>query len=63
MKWFSRKFVLTIVLAVILLWVFRKMGVAMHDPITFGIWLAGLLANFGIYTTGNAMAKKAQGDK
>ena len=51
---------MSIVLAAILLWVFLKMGQAMHDPITFGLWLAGLLANFGIYTTGNAVAKKAQ---
>ena len=59
----SRKFITTIVLAIILIWVFVRMGDAIHLPMNFGLWLAGLLANFGIYTTGNIIAKKPEEKK
>ncbi len=58
-KLFSRKFILTMILTVILLVVFFVMVKnKLLDNITFGLWLAGLLATFGIYTGGNVMVKK-----
>ena len=60
-KIISRKFITTLLLAGILVWVFIRMEDAIHDPINFGLWLAGLLATFGIYTTGNLVAKKPSG--
>ena len=59
----SRKFITTIILAGILVWVFVRMEDAIHLPMNFGLWLAGLLANFGIYTTGNIIAKKPEEKK
>jgi len=53
-KLFSRKFIMTIILTIILLIVFFVMVKnELLDGVSFGIWLAGLLANFGIYSESN----------
>ena len=58
-KLFSRKFILTIILAIILLVVFFVMiKNKLLTETVFGLWLAGLLATFGIYTGGNVITKK-----
>ncbi len=58
-KLFSRKFILTMILAIILLIVFFVMiKNKLLTETSFGLWLAGLLATFGIYTGGNVMVKK-----
>jgi len=58
-KLFSRKFIMTMLLAVILLIVFFVMVKnRLLTETTFGLWLAGLLATFGIYTGGNVIVKK-----
>ena len=55
---FSRKFIMTMILTVILLVVFFVMVKnGLLTETTFGLWLAGLLATFGIYTGGNIRAK------
>jgi len=58
-KLFSTKFIQSIIVAVILLIVFIIIIVSKHfNDTIFGIWIAALLANFGIYTTGNLQSKK-----
>ena len=58
-KLFSRKFIMTMILAIILLVIFFVMVKnKLLDNVTFGLWLAGLLANFGIYSESNLRTKK-----
>jgi len=58
-KMISRKFIMTMILAIILLVVFFVMiGKDLLTETVFGLWLAGLLATFGIYTGGNVITKR-----
>jgi len=58
-KIISRKFIMTMILAIILLVVFFVMvKKGLWTETVFGIWLAGLLATFGIYTGGNVITKR-----
>jgi len=60
-KLFSRKFIMTLILTIILLVVFFVMVKnKLLDGVTFGVWLAGLLANFGIYSESNIRVKKKE---
>ncbi len=55
----STKFISQLIVTGILCVVF--FGLILKDLLTemmFIAWLAGLLANFGIYTTGNVQSKK-----
>lgn len=57
----SKKFITSMIVTVILLIVFFAMlRKDLVDGMVFGIWLAALLANFGIYTEGNIRAKHFQ---
>jgi len=52
---------MTLVLTVILVVVFFVMvNNKLLDSVSFGIWLAGLLANFGIYSESNIRVKKKE---
>ena len=58
-KVISRKFIMTMILTIILLIVFFVMVKnKLLTETSFGLWLAGLLAAFGIYTGGNVLVKK-----
>lgn len=58
-KLLSRKFIMTVILTLILLIIFFVMVKhELLDGASFGIWLGGLLANFGIYTESNIRVRK-----
>jgi len=62
-KLLSRKFIMTMILAIILLIVFFVMVKnELLSETSFGLWLAGLLAAFGIYTGSNIIVKKKTDD-
>lgn len=58
-KLFSRKFIESVIVAAILFIVFILiLAFGKFNDTVFGIWIGALLANFGIYTTGNIKSKQ-----